>query len=46
MQLITKNIFRLRSAFGAPTPELSFPRNKKFVAWLDEVKKDAEAIFY
>jgi UDP-2,3-diacylglucosamine hydrolase len=31
--------------FGAPTPELSFPREKKFVAWLDAVKDDAEAIF-
>jgi UDP-2,3-diacylglucosamine hydrolase len=31
--------------FGAPTPEASFPREKKFVAWLDEVKKDAEVIF-
>ena len=31
--------------FGAPTPEASFPREKKFVAWLDKVKKDAEAIF-
>jgi UDP-2,3-diacylglucosamine hydrolase len=31
--------------FGAPTPELSFPREQKFVAWLDEVKQDAEAIF-
>lgn len=31
--------------FGAPTPELSFPREQKFVAWLDEVKSDAEAIF-
>ena len=31
--------------FGAPTPEASFPREQKFVAWLDEVKKDAEAIF-
>lgn len=30
---------------GAPTPELSFPREQKFVAWLDEVKYDAEAIF-
>ena len=30
---------------GAPTPEKSFPREKKFVAWLNEVKKDAEAIF-
>jgi UDP-2,3-diacylglucosamine hydrolase len=31
--------------FGAPTAELSFPREQKFVAWLDEIKKDAEAIF-
>ena len=31
--------------FGAPTAELSFPREKKFVAWLDQVKVDAEAIF-
>jgi len=31
--------------FGAPTPELSFPREQKFVAWLDKVKDDAEAIF-
>jgi UDP-2,3-diacylglucosamine hydrolase len=30
---------------GAPTPEASFPREKKFVAWLDEIKQDAEAIF-
>ncbi|TXD67652.1 UDP-2,3-diacylglucosamine diphosphatase [Polaribacter glomeratus] len=30
---------------GAPTAAASFPREKKFVAWLDEVKKDAEAIF-
>ena len=30
---------------GAPTPQFSFPREKKFVAWLDEVKVDAEAIF-
>jgi UDP-2,3-diacylglucosamine hydrolase len=31
--------------FGAPTPELSFPREKQFISWLDEVKIDAEAIF-
>jgi UDP-2,3-diacylglucosamine hydrolase len=30
---------------GAPTQEASFPREQKFVAWLDEVKQDAEAIF-
>ena len=31
--------------FGAATSELSFPREQKFVAWLDEIKGDAEAIF-
>ena len=31
--------------FGAPTPKASFPREQKFVAWLDEIKKDAECIF-
>lgn len=30
---------------GAPTPEASLPREKKFVAWLDIVKEDAAAIF-
>ena len=30
---------------GAPTPEASFPREQKFVAWLDMIKQDAEAIF-
>lgn len=31
--------------FGAPTAELSFPREQKFVAWLDEIKKDADVLF-
>ena len=31
--------------FGAPTAELSFPREQKFVAWLDVIKEDAEALF-
>jgi UDP-2,3-diacylglucosamine hydrolase len=30
---------------GAPNAEASFPREKKFVRWLDTVKQDAEAIF-
>ncbi len=30
---------------GAPTPEKSFPREQKFLGWLNEVKQDAEAIF-
>lgn len=31
--------------FGAPTPALSYPREQKFVAWLDEIKKDAHILF-
>ena len=31
--------------FGAPNPTESLVREKKFVAWLDEIKKDAEVIF-
>ncbi len=31
--------------FGAPTSELSFLREKKFVQWLDKIKLDADAIF-
>jgi UDP-2,3-diacylglucosamine hydrolase len=31
--------------FGGANSELSFPREQKFVACIDEVKKDAEAIF-
>ncbi|CAM1340118.1 UDP-2,3-diacylglucosamine hydrolase [Tenacibaculum amylolyticum] len=30
---------------GAPTKEKSFPREQKFVQWLNEVKEDAAAIF-
>ena len=30
---------------GAPNREASFPREQKFVNWLDIVKKDAQAIF-
>jgi UDP-2,3-diacylglucosamine hydrolase len=31
--------------FGAPSSSLSLPREKHFVAWLDQVKVDADAIF-
>lgn len=41
----TKIYFASDQHFGAPTAELSFPREKKFVAWLDEIKKDATALF-
>ena len=30
---------------GAPTPEASLPREKKFVAWLNVIKEDAGAVF-
>ena len=30
---------------GAPTPEASFPREQKFVNWLNHIKDDAEALF-
>lgn len=30
---------------GAPTAEKSFPREQKFLGWLNQVKDDAEAIF-
>ena len=41
----TKVYFASDQHLGAPTPEASFPREQKFIAWLNEVKKDAEAIF-
>lgn len=31
--------------FGAPTKEASKPREKKFVKWLDHIKKDAQVLF-
>ena len=31
--------------FGAPTRELSLPREQKFLLWLDEIKKDAAVLF-
>ena len=30
---------------GAQTQKASLPREKKFVAWLEEIKKDTDAIF-
>lgn len=40
-----KIYFASDNHLGAPTKEQSFPREQKFVAWLDMVKKDAAAIF-
>lgn len=40
-----KVYFSSDNHLGAPTQELSKPREKKFVQWLDEAKEDATAIF-
>jgi len=40
-----KIYFASDNHLGAPTKEESRPRELKFVAWLDEVKQDAAAIF-
>ena len=40
-----KIYFSSDNHLGAPNKEESFPREKKFVKWLDEVKEDAAAIF-
>jgi len=40
-----KVYFASDNHLGAPTQELSLPREKKFVSWLDTVKQDAAAIF-
>lgn len=40
-----KIYFSSDNHLGAPTSKESLPREKKFVAWLDEIKTDAAAIF-
>ena len=40
-----KVYFASDNHLGAPTKEESLPREKKFVSWLNAVKKDAAAIF-
>ncbi|MDO1502067.1 UDP-2,3-diacylglucosamine diphosphatase [Winogradskyella maritima] len=40
-----KIYFASDNHLGAPDFKASLPREKKFVAWLDEIKKDAAAIF-
>ena len=40
-----KIYFSSDNHLGAPTKEKSFPREQKFVKWLDEVKQDAYCIF-
>lgn len=45
MKTTKKVYFASDQHLGAPTKEASFPRELKFIQWLDEVKKDADAIF-
>ena len=40
-----KIYFASDNHLGAPNFEESLPRERKFVSWLDHVKKDAAAIF-
>nr|WP_218846945.1 UDP-2,3-diacylglucosamine diphosphatase [Winogradskyella forsetii] len=40
-----KIYFASDNHLGAPTNDASKPREKKFVAWLDDIKHDAAAIF-
>lgn len=40
-----KIYFASDNHLGAPTRQASHPREKKFVAWLDDIKADAAAIF-
>ena len=40
-----KIYFSSDNHLGAPTKEVSLPREKIFVSWLDSIKHDAEAIF-
>ncbi|HEX9980477.1 MAG TPA: UDP-2,3-diacylglucosamine diphosphatase [Flavobacterium sp.] len=40
-----KIFFASDQHLGAPSPEMSLPREKRFVKWLDEIKNDAEEIF-
>jgi UDP-2,3-diacylglucosamine hydrolase len=40
-----KIYFASDNHLGAPTAEASKPREQKFVAWLDDIKHDAAAIF-
>ncbi len=45
MENKTKIYFASDQHFGAPTSGESYPREKKFTAWLDDIKKDAHTLF-
>ena len=40
-----KIYFASDNHLGAPTPEASAPREKRFVQWLSEIQQDAAALF-
>ena len=40
-----KVYFSSDNHLGAPTPELSKPREQRYVAWLNEIQSDAAALF-
>jgi UDP-2,3-diacylglucosamine hydrolase len=40
-----KVYFASDNHLGAPSPQLSHPREKKFVSWLEHIREDAAAIF-
>ena len=40
-----KIYFASDNHLGAPSRKESLPREKKFVAWLEEIRKDAAEIF-
>lgn len=46
MEKQLKIYFASDQHFGAPTPELSAPREQRFVKWLDEIKHDADVLFF
>lgn len=45
MNITQKIYFASDQHLGAPTRDESFPRELKFVRWLEEIRKDATAIF-
>ncbi len=45
MEKQLKIYFASDQHFGAPTPELSAPREQRFVKWLNEIKHDADVLF-
>lgn len=45
MEKQLKIYFASDQHFGAPTPELSAPREQRFVKWLDEIKHNADVLF-